>query len=291
MELLARGLHVPEGPALLPDGRIVFTEQTRGCISVLAPGGVEVLAFTGGSPNSCAVAADGSLYVCQNGGIVGAWRSPYPRTPSIQRVESNGAVTTVVLTVAGRRLVAPNDLAFRVDDTLCFTDPAQPFDPANRLPVGAIYALQAPPRVLADTPGTYCNGIGVDLLGRVVWVESYTRRVYRLESYGAVTLLCELPDGHTPDGFAIAKDGRIFIATCGSHGISVISPEGELLNHLLIDDEANPTNCCFVGSDLVVTDFGMEFVENPTAGRLWQLPTDTSGTPVYAGSVLAGALA
>jgi len=68
-------------------------------------------------------------------------------------------------------------------------------------------------------------------------------------------VLATLPADHIPDGLQIAADGRLFISTISSHGSTVLSPTGEMLDHLYLNNHAIPTNCCFDGSALRVTDF------------------------------------
>lgn len=284
MEVVADGLYVPEGPALLADGSVIFTEQTLGRVSRLVDGVVEQVQYVGGAPNSCVVGSGGEIYVCQNGGVVGAWRSDDPRTPSIQ-VISGELVTEVAHAVGANALVAPNDLCFGPDGRLYFTDPAQAFDPANRRVAGAIYSLGSTSRQEVFVGGVYCNGLGFTAGGELIWVESYTRRLCALRADGTVRVLCELPEGQIPDGLAVATDGRIYIATCGSHGISVVSPDGEYLGLILLDERAYPSNLCFVDNALIVTDFGMEFETKPAMGRLWRVPVDAQGMEVQLGSV------
>jgi gluconolactonase len=215
---------------------------------------------------------------------VGAWRSEHPVTPSLQRVLPDGTVQVIATSVAGHRLVAPNDLVFGADGSLRFTDPSQPFDPEHQLGAGRIFSVGGAPGdlCLVDVGGVYCNGIAVDSQDRVVWAESYTRRICRLGPDGP-TVLTVLPEGQTPDGLAVAADGRMFVAGCASHGVAIVGPEGEHLGFVYLDDDTFATNCCFSGSDLWVTDFTMSWLERPGSGRLWRVPTDAVGAPVHKG--------
>ena len=179
---LADGLGWPEGPALLPDGRVIFVETYRSRISVWAPGReVESFAAVGGGPNAVIVGGDGALYVTQNGGVVGPWRAAEQRPPSIQRVSPEGKVEVLATRIDGHALRAPNDLAFGPDGSLYFTDPGGPYDPVNRPDGGAIYRLRpdGSGELLVELPPVYPNGIAVEADGSVVWVESYTRAVKR----------------------------------------------------------------------------------------------------------------
>ena len=103
-EVVVAGLQVPEGPTVLPDGRIAFTEQTAGRISVLDGSAAVALVRTGGAANSCVVGTDGLLYLCQNGGVVGDWRAARPAVPAIQRATPGPVdqpVETLAVEVAG----------------------------------------------------------------------------------------------------------------------------------------------------------------------------------------------
>lgn len=286
----AGGLQVPEGPTVLAPGVIAFVEQVGGRLSVFDGGAVRELAKTGGAPNATVSGSDGCLYVCQNGGMVGSWRSRHPQPPSIQRVDPDGAVTVVATTVEGAALGAPNDLVFGPDGRLYFTDPAQPFAPASPQPQGriaSIGAAEGDARLVADVGGVYCNGIAVTSGGALIWAESYTRAVYRLSPAGERHLMAVLPPRHTPDGLAVADDGRLFITTCESHGIDVLGPTGAAEGFIVLDDTANPTNCCFDGATLWVTDFGMawETAAQHRSGRLWAVSTDATGGVSHRGTL------
>jgi gluconolactonase len=284
-EVVARGLNVPEGPVCLPDGRLAFVEQRLGQVSVLANGEVSCLARVGGAANAVTLGSD-ALYAAQNGGVVGAWRSDDPRPPGIQRVHLDGTVETVTNEVGGHPLRAPNDLVFGPDGRLWFTDPAHGYDPVRRGHPGALYALglAGGERVLEVGP-VYCNGLAFDTDDALVWVESYERHVCRLDEQGRRAVVCQLPEGHIPDGLAVAQDGRLFIATVTSNGITVLSPDGEVLDLLRLDDDALPTNCCFDGTELFVTDFHRDNETTRDDGRLWRVETDAVGMALPAGQV------
>ena len=60
MTLVTDGLHFPEGPVPLRDGRVVVVEIQTGTITAVSPDGQkEVLATTGGGPNGAAIGPDG----------------------------------------------------------------------------------------------------------------------------------------------------------------------------------------------------------------------------------------
>ncbi len=281
-EVAATGLGFPEGPVVLPDGRVAVCEEYAGRISVFDGTALAPVADTGGSPNGATLGSDGHLYVAQNGGVVGAWRSEQPIQPGIQRVALDGTVERILTEVAGIALEAPNDICFGPDGRLYFTDPAYAYDPGDTQD-GRIFAVGGNGGEVFHAPGrVYNNGLGFLPDGRLCWVESYTRNVMVLED-GVGRKLCTLPDGHIPDGFAVASDGRIFVATYISHGIDVVSPGGEHLDHLLLDERATCTNCAFQGSVLWVTDVGED--GKLDGGRLWRVETDAAGLPMHAGAL------
>src|SRR4051794_24812576 len=171
VSVLAEGLAHPEGPDVLPDGRIVFVETFRGQLSVWdEANGVRPYADVGGGPNACMLGLDG-VYLTQNGGTAGEWRSPNPTAPSIQRVSWDGAIETVASTAGGQELHAPNDLTFGPDRRLYFTDPGD-YEPADPI-VGRLCVIDADGRseILEEVGPTYPNGIVAEPDGSIVWVE------------------------------------------------------------------------------------------------------------------------
>ena len=96
IEVMGEGLGHPEGPDMLPDGRVVFVETYTSDVKVWEEGrGISVYGYCGGGTNACIVGSDGDVYVTQNGGTVGAWRAADMVTPSIQRIRPDGTVEHV----------------------------------------------------------------------------------------------------------------------------------------------------------------------------------------------------
>jgi gluconolactonase len=236
-----------------------------------------------GSPNSVTLGSDGYLYAAQNGGVERSWGTSQT-TPSIEKISFGGSIEAIATSVAGIELQAPNDLVFGPDGRLYFTDPGEAWNFENPQAVNRLFAIgESSGEVLIELPPSYVNGLAFAPDGRLVWVESYRRDVCILEANRRV--LCRLPELHSPDGLDVALDGRLFIATVTSHGITIVSPEGEVLSHIFLDENALSTNCCFQGSDLWVTDFGVGFKPGNARGRLWRVPTDAVGKPQTPGAI------
>ena len=136
--------------------------------------------------------------------------------------------------------------------------------------------------MVLERPQVYPNGIAFEAEGRLDWTESMGHRARRLEN-GEPTRFAQLSDEHVPDGMAFAADGRAFVCTTISDGVTVLSAEGEVLEEITIGGCA--TNCIFDGPSLYVTatkvaDLGF----GQTTGTFWRIDTDASGgLPLIAG--------
>jgi gluconolactonase len=264
---------------VLGTGRVAFVQQVLGRVSLYEDGRVATISEGPGAPNAVTLGSDGLLYVAQNGGVVGNWRSQTPCAPGLQRISLGGHIETLVNEIGGVKLGAPNDLVFGPDGRLYFTDPAEPYNPLGRHATNRLFAIgQSGGEVVIELEPAYTNGLTFTVEDRLCWVESYDRYVCLLVE-GRRAVLCQLPDEHVPDGLDVANDGRLFISTLTSHGITVVSPEGRVIDHLYLDDDALPTNCCFEGSVMWVSDFGMNWEDQRGCGRLWRLETDAVGVP------------
>ena len=288
--LLAEGLGWPEGPAVLPDGRVCFVETFRSQITVWDhDGGARRYAYTAGGPNACVAGGNGELYVCQNGGTVGPWRAEEMLPPSIQRVEREaGAAEIIATSIDGVTFNGPNDLVFGPDGSLYFTDPGtyRPDDPdpsyifvLRRDGTGSLLAQLAPP--------TFPNGIAIDGAGDVVWAESYTGMVRRIRiSDGKIEDIARLPGEHPVcDGLAIAADGRMFVTTVNGGGIDVLNADGSYDQFVPLASQ--PTNCVFDGEKLYATAAGAiaDTADASFAGQLWLVEAGTKGLETVHGSI------
>ena len=282
--LLASDLGFPEGPVVMPDGAIVFCDGNTGELRRWSEGALSRYAFTGGSPWGAVLGSDGALYVTQGGNVPGS--GDQSAVCGIQRVRTDGEVELLCAEIAGRTLAAPNDLAFGPDGRLYFTESGTEQDPRAQTPTpGALFVLDPAGggEMLMERPGVYPNGIAFDADGRLYWTESMAHRVCRLQD-GQATTFSQLTDGHVPDGMAFAQDGRLFVCTTISGGVTVLSPEGEILDEIALGEHA--TNCIFDSSTLYVTATKVPDIHaDQRTGTFWRVDTDAEGLALIPGSL------
>jgi gluconolactonase len=274
--LIASGLGFPEGPTVMPDGAIVLCDGNTGELLQWKDGAMSTYAHTGGSPWGAVLGSDGSIYYTQGGNVPGA--TDQSAVPGIERVTPDRVVEKLATEIDGHDLAGPNDLAFGADGRLWFTDSGTEqddrYDPREP---GRLYALDSAGEgeMLLERPTFYPNGIAFDADSRMYWTESMAHRVCRLEN-GEATTFCQLSNGHVPDGMAFAADGRLFVCTTISGGVTVLSADGELLEEITLDEHA--TNCTFAGPTLWVTATHVaEIHADQRTGTFWSIATDASG--------------
>jgi gluconolactonase len=277
---IAKGLEFPEGPVALPDGDVVVTEIRGGRLTrIAADGTCSTLAETGGGPNGAALGPDGALYVCNNGGSRWARRPwPYPDPdaielllpageaedgpgPCVQRVSlGSGEVECLYRACGDEPFRRPNDIVFDAQGGFWFTDSGGRA-PRSRDLTGVFYAAPDGSRVEEVIhPLDMPNGIGLSPDGGTLYVvETRTRRLWAcgLAGPGRVSSrrgLATIPSGGPLnfggcDSLCVDAAGNVIVATIGAGGVSVVSPEGELLAHVPLDDPMT-TNACFGGPAL-----------------------------------------
>ena len=281
---ITTGLQFPEGPVAMPDGSVILTELFASRITRVAPDGTKtIVAEINGSPNGLAVGPDGALYLCNNGNAftplnAGGLMYPGPFDESkyiggrIQRVDiATGTVTDLYTHCGTTALRAPNDIVFDKQGGFYFTDHGTRSErSADR--TGIYYAKPDGSfieEVAFPTDGP--NGIGLSPdENTLYWAETHTGRVYqraitspgKLAPPDASTVLCGLPGYQLLDSLAVDGDGNVCVATIVNGGITVISPQGEVLQHIAVDDRIT-TNICFGGPD-----YQTAYITASTTGRL-----------------------
>jgi gluconolactonase len=283
--MLASGLGFPEGQTVLPDGRVVFCDGNTGELLVYSDGTISRFANTGGSPWGTLLGTDGKLYVNQGGDVPGS--GDFSAVPGIQRVSMDGSVEFLFSEVGGYTLAAPNQAAFGPDGRLWITDSGTELDDRVEVPSpGRLFVVSdasGTGEMVLERPGSYPNGIAFDRQGRFYWSESKAHRVCRLENGEAVTF-CQLPDTHVPDGMKFAADGRLFVANTTFGGVSVLSPEGEMLTEIDLNEHA--TNVVFNGSTMYIAATKVPDIEaSERTGSLWRVETDATGLPLLPGQL------
>jgi gluconolactonase len=280
--LLASDLGFPEGPVVMPDGGIVFCDGNTGELRSWHDGTVSRYAFTGGSPWGAVLGSDDAIYVTQGGNVPGS--GDESAVCGIQRVRADGTVELLSSEIDGHVLAAPNDLAFGPDGRLYFTESGTEQDPRVETPTpGRLFVLDSTGggEMLLERPEAYPNGIAFDAQGRLYWTESMAHRVCRLED-GQATTFSQLTDGHVPDGMAFAEDGRLFVCTTISGGVTVLSPDGKILEEIALGEHA--TNCIFDSSALYVTATKVPDIHaDQRTGTFWRVETDATGLPLIPG--------
>ncbi len=276
---VANGLRFPEGPIAMRDGSVILVEMFGPRITRVRPdGSKETIAEMTGGPNGAAIGPDGFLYVCNNGGCFteldfGGLSFPGPFDQAnysggrIQRVNiATGEVTDLYTECDGRALRAPNDLVFDTSGGFYFTDHGIRDLTARTADLTAIYYAAADGSSIReiDFPVEGPNGIGLSPDGTTVyWAETHTGRVFRrnITAPGVLAptmpgdtqaVLYGLPGLQLLDSLAVDGAGNVCVATLVNGGITVISPSGELLEHVATGDLLT-TNICFAadGSDTV----------------------------------------
>jgi gluconolactonase len=297
---ITSGLRFPEGPIAMPDGTVVVTEIFGAGLTRVKPDGTkEVIAEVDGGVNGAAVGPDGAFYICNNGGCFTPIEAmglllPGPFDPDryiggrIQRVDpSTGEVTDLYTECNGNPLRAPNDLVFDHNGGMWFTDHGIRHRRSSDI-TGIYYALPDGSSIKEVVyPTDAPNGIGLAPGDATVyWAETHTGRVLKRTITGpgevadiplfdfAAGMLAGLPGMQLLDSMAVDSDGNVCVATLINGGVTVISPAGEIVEHIATGDIMT-TNVCFGGPDLRTA-----YITLSGTGRLVSTPWPSPGLPL-----------
>lgn len=299
MEIVAEGLNFTEGPIALPDGSVLVSEIRSGTIARIDPGGgVTRVATTGGGPNGAALGPGGRLFVCNNGGFTwtvtddglvvpgralarGGNQPPDYVGGSIQVVDMDtGSVTDLYTECDGYRLKGPNDIVFDAHGGFYFTDSGKRRE--RDWDYGGLYYARADGSEIHEIayPLVLANGVGLSPEGHRVYVaETVTARAWWWEieapgrlaegsgpGAGGAHLLCTLTNYELIDSFAVEADGNLCLATLQRGAITVVSPDGDIVEVVPVaDDDPIVTNICFGGDELRTA-----YITSAGRGRLYR---------------------
>lgn len=288
IEVLASGFVWSEGPLWLPDeGCLLFSDippnsiyrwkEVEGISLWMKPSGYTGLGQYSDEPGSNGLALDpqGRVTFCEHG----------DRRVSV--LEKNGGKRTLADSYQGRRLNSPNDLCYRSNGDLYFTDPPYGLpqraeDPTRELDFCGVYRLTpsgeltlltdelSRPNGLAFSPDESILYVGNSDPDRAIWM-AYSVRADGSLGEGRVfqdtTPLTGKMKG-LPDGFKVDREGNLWATAAG--GVHVYTPQGELLGR--IDPGEACSNCAWGddGGTLYITaDTYLCRVRTLTRGANW----------------------
>jgi gluconolactonase len=276
IRVLASDLAFPEGPVVMPDGSVILVEiRAQQLTRVYPDGRKEVVAKMPGGPNGAALGPDGKMYVTNNGGFgwIETKHGIMPGAPepheyiggSLQRVDlQTGKVETLFEKCGEHPLKGPNDLVFDKEGGVWFTDLGK--RRARDMDVGGVYYVSPGGKVITEAVHGVlpANGIGLSPDEKTVYVaETPTARLwaYDLAARGEVKPgdviyrgergkpIAGLGGYQMFDSLAVEASGNVCVATLVSGCISVIAPDGKVVEQIETGDRVT-TNIAFGGPDL-----------------------------------------
>ena len=259
---LAEGFQFTEGPIWIKNGDFLFSDPNANKIYKYAANGTLSVfknnsGYSGkdiaeyGQPGSNWLTLDrqGRLTINQHG------------NRRVVRLEKDGRLTVLADKYEGKRLNSPNDLVYRSDGTLFFTDP--PFglpkffdDPRKELPYSGVFALYQGQLKLVSTDLTGPNGIAFSPDEKYLYVTNWDpekKVVMRYEvssdamlSNGKVFFdMTSAPGEDALDGMKVDQQGNLYVS--GPGGLWIISPAGKHLGTIIAPK--HPHNLTWGGDD------------------------------------------
>jgi gluconolactonase len=260
LERVAGGFEFTEGPMWARDGSLLFSSPNTNTIYRLEDGVVSVFRSKSGytgvdigryhqpGSNGLTLSPAGLLTICQHG------------NRRVIRVNPHGDITVLADSFEGRRLNSPNDLVYRSDGTLFFTDP--PFglpDPAeSELGFSGVYRVRDGEVSILTQELEGPNGLAFSPDERWLYVGNWDFDRIVVMRYdpdtgeGSVFFDMTSPDAEDAiDGLKVDLDGNLYV--CGPGGIWVLSPDGEHLGTLRLPETAHNLAWGGDGHDLYIT--------------------------------------
>ena len=248
LEKLAGGFQFIEGPVWHPDGYLLFSDPNANTIYRWSPeGSVSVFRTKSGysgfdigryhQPGSNGLTLDRNdlLTINEHG------------NRRVTRLERTGKITVLADRYDGKRLNSPNDLVYRSDGVLYFTDP--PFglpatfeDPAKELPFSGVYMVKDSQVTLVTKELSGPNGIAFSPDERYLYVDNWDLKRKVLMRYpvntdgtlGQGTVFYDFTWDAEPvalDGIKVDLEGNVYVSAPG--GVWILSPAGKALGRIV----------------------------------------------------------
>lgn len=250
---LAEGFKFTEGPVWIPDGRhLLFSDPNSNTIYKYTPNGehqgqLEVFRTRSGYAGS-------DIAEYGQPGSNGLTLDPQARLTinehgnhRVTRLEKDGGVTVIADKYQGKRLNSPNDLVYRSDGALYFTDP--PFglpkffeDPRRELNFSGVYSVHKGTLQLISRELNGPNGIAFSPDEKYLYVGNWDEKKKVLMRYdaradgtlanGKVFFDMTSANGEDAlDGIKVDEKGNLYVS--GPGGLWVISADGSHLGTII----------------------------------------------------------
>jgi gluconolactonase len=257
IEKVATGFNFTEGPLWRPEGVLWFSDVPGNLVRSLTPSGqVKVVIQNAGGvatspsgafigPNGMISDKDKAVLLCQHG------------ARRIVRVDKDMKITPYLDKFEGHRFNSPNDLVYRSDGALYFTDPpygltGQDDDPAKELKFNAVflYAHGSLKPIITDL--TRPNGIALSPDEKTLYVSNSDEAKrfwmrYDVAADGTVSNgrkfydLAGAKEQGIPDGMKVDSKGNVYAS--GPEGVWVFSANGKHLGTIQPGETA--ANCAW----------------------------------------------
>jgi len=169
---------------------------------------------------------------------------------AIVRVEKDGKRTILADRYEGKRLNSPNDLVYRSDGALYFTDPSGGgrfgnWDLKKELPYQGVFLLKDGKLQLLVQDLDRPNGIVLSADEKILYVNDSNKKVimrYDVQRDGTVSngkLFADMNEGKgagNPDGMKFDEKGNLY--SVGPGGIWVFTPEGKQIGMIVPPENA-----------------------------------------------------
>jgi gluconolactonase len=251
LEKVAGGFSFTEGPVWSPDGYLLFSDPNQNVIYRYTSNadvnvyrtksgytGIDAGEYHQPGSNGLAFDNEGRLTICEHG------------NHRISRIEKNGVVTILADNYQGKRLNSPNDLVYRSDGALYFTDPPyglpKAFDDKRKeLAFSGVYCYIHGELKLVTTDFKGPNGIAFSPDEKYLYVSNWdatdihhTKIIKRYEVNADGTLkhgkefynMNSETSDLALDGIKVDSKGIVYAS--GPDAIYVISPASKLLGKI-----------------------------------------------------------